>query len=80
MLAVDQLVETERRYKARTEERLAAEPGFGGRRHLACRQPGAGPSAAGRLVAPTTPVAIAESGPPSADLIGLKRLFGLKHG
>ena len=67
------------RYKARTEERLAAERALGERGILHADRPERVRRRLARLVAPTTPVAIAEAGPPSADLIGLKRLIGVNN-
>jgi endonuclease G, mitochondrial len=79
VLAVEQLVETERRYRARTEARLAAERALGKRGILHADSPERVRRRLARLVAPTSPVAIGESGPPSADLIGLERLIGVNN-
>ena len=79
MLAAEQLVKTERRYKARTEVRLAAERALEKRGILHADSPERVRRRLARLVAPTSPVAIAESGPPSADLIGLERLIGVNN-
>ena len=78
MLAVEQLVETERRYKARAADRLAPDGLWGERGILHADSPERVRRRLPRLVAPT-PVAIAEAGPPSADLIGLERLIGVNN-
>jgi endonuclease G len=79
VLGVEQLIATERRYEARTEDRMAAEQAYGAGRILYADSPERVRRRLARLAAPAPPVAIAEPSPPPPDLIGLERLIGVSN-
>jgi endonuclease G, mitochondrial len=79
VFAVEQLVETEQRYQARTEDRLAADQALAEGGILYGDSPERVRRRLARLAAPAPPVVGVEPGPPSPDLIGLERLIGVSN-